>query len=307
MQLTSFLGSLNSYSALAVVTRLHYKGFTAILDYVKPSVTTPNDLGEYKAVMHDTFDQLNNITPPTRSIALRYSTFFSAEDPVKEMHNMIKRFCAIDNASIKHVFLESESPDTRDKEKAVHAALMARLRNDDGVCESKAVVYKTIQAYRRDALKDVNDTLNDAEFMARAYGLHSGIKLVRGSYWSPQNAHVFHATANDTAECYDSASDYIIEAFDGIPKFWLCVATHNENSVNSALNSIWTSAKNKQRISFAQMSGMGDKLSYMTRDLGFETFKYVPIFNELHCGVSPPRDEAPYTCSDSFEHTLRWN
>ena len=150
------------------------------------------------------------------------------------------------------------------------------------------IIYNTYQCY----LKDARDRLeNDVERSDR-FDFHFGAKLVRGAYMESERelaalmgmASPIHDTIEDTHECYNSAVDYLLEkSTTATHKVELMVASHNQRSVELAIE-----AMNKHRIdrkdstiSFGQLYGMQDTLSFNLGKHGYRAYKYVP-YGQVH-------------------------
>ena len=236
--------------------------------------------------MLKTLELIANMNTPSNSpiaIALKPSSFAPADNPAQAMADVIKTYCKLDHISKKHVFIDAESPKEHEFEQDNFSALVKLMCTDDIPGKSNVVMYRTIQAYRRDAMLGICQALATAECVSRNHGLTTGVKLVRGAYHSPAHADVLFQSINDTHESYNTCLQHLLEHNSQVPSLHICIATHNSNSVERALKYAQSHIKNKKVLSFAQLLGMGDDLSHRTQAAGFTTFKYVPFgqFSEM--------------------------
>ena len=132
-------------------------------------------------------------------------------------------------------------------------------------------IYKTYQMYRKDS---VDTFLND---ISKSRNYNIGFKIVRGAYMNQDKKYnIICDSYNETNENYNNA----IELFCKLNKLndKLLCATHNEESINIAVNKI---KENNyfNNIEFAQLMGMSDNLSNKLSKQGYITYKYLPYGN----------------------------
>ncbi len=144
--------------------------------------------------------------------------------------------------------------------------------------KEKAIVYNTIQFYRKDSvdnLKNAYNKLSDSVFL--------GIKLVRGAYLEEENKIAkkqnkespIHDTKENTDKSYDEGVSFCIEHIDRISMF---MGTHNANSVLHLMNLIEENNLdlNDDRIYFSQLYGMSENISFNIAKMGYNVSKYIP-------------------------------
>jgi proline dehydrogenase len=156
---------------------------------------------------------------------------------------------------------------------------LQRSFNDAGY--TGAVVFSTYQAYRKDTLSRLEYDI----LRSRREGWRFACKLVRGAYMLSENdlANKFgyespiHATIQDTANCYHKSIEMLLQA---APEVEVVVASHNTESVATIVNMLekmedqqWIS----HNVSFAQLYGMADNLSFSLARAGYTTYKYLPF------------------------------
>ena len=145
--------------------------------------------------------------------------------------------------------------------------------------KKKIAVYNTFQLYRHDRLA----YLKESHATAIKEGFILGAKLVRGAYMEKERA---RAKANGlpspiqpdkaaTDRDYDAALIYCIENRQTIAS---CLASHNQksNSLQAELMSEQNIDKNNPHLSFCQLYGMSDNLTFNLAKAGYQAAKYMP-------------------------------
>ncbi len=145
--------------------------------------------------------------------------------------------------------------------------------------KEKAVVFNTIQFYRKDRLQFLKDSRQHAQ--DNDYFL--GIKMVRGAYLEKERLRALEFgypspvfdTKEETDKCFDEGLKYCVE---NIERIAICAGTHNDHSVEYLAQLIEEQQidRNDQRIEFSQLYGMSDHLTYNLASNGFSVSKYVP-------------------------------
>lgn len=152
----------------------------------------------------------------------------------------------------------------------------------------QTLVYNTIQMYRTDRLDFVKEEL----MLARSKGYRLGYKIVRGAYHEKEieraeemnyPSPVFNRK-EDTDAAYDGA---ILYCFENRSLISFCAATHNEQSTRYLAELLdKAGAKFSKEITFAQLYGMSDNLTFNLAKMGFFAAKYLPY--------GPLREVIPY-------------
>ncbi|CAB9505872.1 Proline dehydrogenase 1, mitochondrial [Seminavis robusta] len=149
----------------------------------------------------------------------------------------------------------------------------------------KPIIYNTYQCY----LKDTAERLKTDMERSERHSFHFGAKLVRGAYMEGERALAesldypspIHDTIEDTHACYNDSVDFLlrqsVEAVDD-RKVELMLASHNQGSIEKAIQTMDELDIDPQSstISFAQLYGMQDMLTYNLGQNGFRAYKYVP-------------------------------
>lgn len=140
----------------------------------------------------------------------------------------------------------------------------------------KAIVYNTLQMYRHDRLAHLK------EQVARQK-CHYGYKLVRGAYMEKERerarkmgyADPIQPNKEATDRDYNLAVSFCLEQAG---KVAVCIATHNEDSSKlgtELLRKHNLDIKNWD-VSFSQLLGMSDHISFNLAHAGYNVAKYVP-------------------------------
>lgn len=164
--------------------------------------------------------------------------------------------------------------------------------------KEKAIVFNTIQAYRKDRFM----FLNNAHQKAKKAGIKYGVKLVRGAYMEKERERAekmgypspIHDSKEETDACFNDCMRYIINHIDD---FSLCNGTHNEESTMLLAELMEKNklAKDDARIYHAQLLGMSDHISYNLSNEGYNVAKYVPF--------GPIKEMMPYLLRRAEENT----
>ncbi|MBU6158748.1 MAG: proline dehydrogenase family protein [Bacteroidetes bacterium] len=163
---------------------------------------------------------------------------------------------------------------------------------------TEAVVYHTLQLYRKDRLAFLKFLHQDALANERVLG----VKLVRGAYMEKERARaaalgvaaVVHENKQATDDDFNAALDYCL---DHIQDMEVVLATHNEESCLRAVRRLQSIGENRSRIMFhfSQLFGMSDHITFNLSKEGFSASKYVPY--------GPVREVIPYLMRRAKENT----
>ena len=152
----------------------------------------------------------------------------------------------------------------------------------------KAVVFNTIQAYRKDRFNYLTKLHNDLNGRVKI-----GVKLVRGAYMEKERKRAkkynyispICENKEQTDDAFNNSLRFIIE---NINDFSLFVGSHNEKSniLATELLRKYKIDSNDQRIWFSQLYGMSDNISFTLANTGYNVAKYLPF--------GPVREVMPY-------------
>lgn len=164
--------------------------------------------------------------------------------------------------------------------------------------KDSAVLYQTVQLYRKDRLgylKDLISTAKNEQFKI-------GVKLVRGAYMEKESERAktqgyespIHKNKEDCDRDFDASLELCLEHIDLVNMF---VGTHNEASTMKMVDLMESHSihRNDKRVVFSQLFGMSDALTFNLANAGFRTVKYLPY--------GPVISAIPYLIRRSQENT----
>ncbi len=162
----------------------------------------------------------------------------------------------------------------------------------------QALVFNTLQMYRHDRLAYLKQVYQASQ----AAGILPGFKLVRGAYMEKERARAanlgypspIQPTRAATDRDFDAALAFCVEHLGGLSLF---AGSHNEQS-NALLLQLMRDRgvlPNDPRITFSQLYGMSDHLTYNLAHAGFNAAKYLPY--------GPVRAVMPYLTRRAQENS----
>jgi len=144
-----------------------------------------------------------------------------------------------------------------------------------------AFVLNTFQNY----LKSTQDRVNFEIERCKALKIPFGAKLVRGAYMVEERrlakelnyADPIHDTVENTHDCYNMNLTNVIKNW--IPNSHLMVASHNEysNYYGKSLVKEYNITADKGHVTFIQLLGLADHLTFSNAEDGLTSAKYVPF------------------------------
>lgn len=164
--------------------------------------------------------------------------------------------------------------------------------------KEQPIVYNTYQMYINYKL----DFLEKSITRAREKGYFLGAKIVRGAYMEKERETAekegrkdpIHKNKAATDKDYDAAIALCIENIDSTS---VCIASHNEESNLLAANLMEEKGldRNHKRITFSQLFGMGDHISFNLAENGYNATKYLPY--------GPVKEVIPYLIRRADENS----
>lgn len=164
--------------------------------------------------------------------------------------------------------------------------------------KERITVYNTFQMYRHDRLAFLKKSFERAK--ERGYIL--GAKLVRGAYMEKERERAeemgypspIQPNKEATDRDYDAGVVFCVENYDRIAS---CVASHNQKSnlLQVELMEQKGIAKDHPHLSFCQLYGMSDTITFNLAKAGYQVAKYVPY--------GPVRDVVPYLIRRARENS----
>ncbi len=164
--------------------------------------------------------------------------------------------------------------------------------------KEKAIVYNTLQMYRKDRL----DFLKQLHEKAQKDNIKIGIKFVRGAYMERERELAkelgyedpIYPNKEQTDKAFDAALKYAVEHIDRISIF---NGTHNEKSAMYFVELMAEHgiAKDDPRCFSAQLYGMSDHITFNLAKAGYNSTKYTPY--------GPIKHVLPYLLRRTEENT----
>lgn len=190
------------------------------------------------------------------------------------------------------VFIDAEETWIQDTIDMLVKKMMERYNQE------KIVVYHTYQLYRKDKLASLKEDHREA--VNKGYIL--GAKLVRGAYMEKERDRAkakkypspIQETKIDTDRDFDLAVQYCVDHYSEIAS---CTASHNQesNQLQARLISERGITKDHSHLSFCQLYGMSDHITFNLAKAGYNVSKYVPY--------GPVKDVIPYLIRRARENS----
>tara|TARA_Y100001960_G_scaffold237857_1_gene250734 strand:+ start:2401 stop:3396 length:996 start_codon:yes stop_codon:yes gene_type:complete len=302
-----FCAGVNTKDSMKVVNLLGSKNVKSYLHY---SVEAANTEKDYDDCLSSTLDTLEvskgssflpfSVFKPTgygssKLFEKRANNSQLTDDESLAWKRIIKRFeITFDKAKSMgiSVFVDAEESWIQPAIDQIVEQMMIKYN------KNRPVVFHTLQMYRKgrlNYLKELNEKSLQHKFIV-------GIKLVRGAYMEMERSRAISKnypspicdTKNDTDLQYDQAISFM---FDNIDRFSMFLGSHNEASARKAIE-MAKKAKipnNHPNISFGQLYGMSDNITFELADLGYRVVKYLPY--------GPVKEVIPYLIRRANENT----
>ena len=301
-----FCGGVNRSDCSDLVADLNKNGVKAILDYSVEGQESEEQYDKKTASIIDSLQMVNKdegevfgVFKPTAIGA--YSVFENAlkKDANLETKDAFerirKRYLSIFNEAARlnvSILIDAEETWMQDAADLLALEMMERFNTND------IIVYNTFQMYRHDRL----EVLSSWIITGRNKGFKVGAKLVRGAYMEKERERAIKLGYNspickDKQATDDNFDNAIRLVFENIDFCGLVVGSHNESSTL-----LTTTLMKKQgikpgdlRVSFAQLYGMSDQITYNLASHSFNAIKLIPY--------GPIRDVLPYLIRRAEENT----
>jgi|UniRef100_A0A6C0BFJ1 hypothetical protein len=260
MILRRFIGGNSIYRAVKAPLA---NNVVPIFDFAKEgSLTQQQAIKYFKQVSHDidvvaSYTTTNLKKPPAFAMKLSSVNMHSPD----AMMSFIANKLITNNMSL---FLDAESV-TIDKDEQRIINNILKTFNDPRI-------YKTYQCYRKDTFDRLQRDIDNFENL--------GIKLVRGAYYEQDKySGMLFTSKKDTDASYNKCINLVVNQMKHNKNLKMCIASHNEYSINFTKEMIKASPELKNQISFAQLLGMSDHLTSTLAMNNYTVYKYVPYGN----------------------------
>ncbi len=278
-----------------------------ILDYAVEGKATEDDFDRTKEEIIRTIDRakedpnipfavfkVTGVAPLGTLERLSNKKKLDAKSQAKceRIHNRVAEICEYAYSVDQPVFIDAEDSWIQDAIDRLAVEMMERFNRE------RAVIYNTIQLYRKDRLQ----YLKDSRRQAKTDGYVYGAKLVRGAYMEKERQRAaekgypspIHETKAGTDADYNAALDYCLRHYKDIA---FVAATHNEASTEALAERMqeYGIPTDHPHIFYSQLYGMGDNISYVLAKDGYNVSKYVPY--------GPVADAVPYLMRRAKENS----
>jgi len=302
-----FCGGETIDSCDATIARLGRSNIKTILDYSAEGKEDDKDLDYTRDQILATMEKARNnpdipyaVFKPTGIARFALMEKVQAgenltEDEQQEFERVKGRFLAICERSLEldiPVMVDAEETWIQGIVDEMAEEMMFRFNKE------KPLFFTTLQMYRHDRL----DYLKNLVYGARKKGVFAAVKLVRGAYMEKERERAtqkgypspIYPDKPETDKGFDDAVAFCIENYKDVA---VCVGTHNELSCAKGAEKMITLGipRNHPHISFSQLLGMSDHISYNMAAEGFNVTKYVPY--------GPVRTVVPYLIRRAEENT----
>lgn len=283
-----FVGGTTLLDSLPTVVRMQASGVDTILDYGAEAKERETD---FNYTMNENLRAIDfaSRNPSIRVISTKITGLArfglleriqTAEtltrSELAEYRNVLKRIDAICyHAAQKGVsiFIDAEESWIQDSIDHLVWLMMSRYN------KSTVVVYNTFQLYRKDRLKFLIYSADEA----RKEGFVLGAKLVRGAYMEKERERAavmgYESPINEnksiTDDFYNTALRFCL---DNYLQIGLCNASHNAESAALQVELMQKKGipPRHPHCMFSQLYGMSDNVTYNLAKGGFYVAKYVP-------------------------------
>ncbi|MVT11628.1 proline dehydrogenase family protein [Chitinophaga tropicalis] len=171
-------------------------------------------------------------------------------------------------------------------------SLMARYNKED------VIIFNTFQLYRHDRLAFLQHSFEKAQ----QQGYLLGAKLVRGAYMEKERKRAEELGYPSPIQPDKAATDKDYNAavrfcMDRLNRLAVFVGTHNEDSSMLAAGLLHQKnlPHNHPHVSFSQLLGMSDNITFNLAHAGYHVSKYLPY--------GPVKDVMPYLLRRAQENT----
>ena len=218
-----------------------------------------------------------------------------SEEEKREWNRVVERMERIIKAASSGnvgVLVDAEESWIQDPVDAITMLMMEKYNRD------RAVVYNTIQLYRKDRLQFLKNSFEEA----RNKKCRLAVKLVRGAYMEKERKRAMEMNYESpiqpdkvfTDRDYNLALKFCIGNIDSIATI---VATHNEysNIYSTRLMNDKEIPHHHEHIHFSQLFGMSDNITFNLAREGYSVSKYLPF--------GPIKDVIPYLMRRAQENS----
>lgn len=302
-----FCGGTSLEQSLKTVQELSALGVETVLDYgaeaKESEADFDNTLSEFlKVVDFAAVNKSVEIVPVKVTGMARFAILEKlsagktlSADEQKSWDGTIARLeklCTIAKSKKVALFIDAEESWIQGAIDDITDLMMERYNTE------AVVIYNTFQMYRHDRLAFLKKSYE----AARAKGYILGAKLVRGAYMEKERARAkemgyaspIQPDKAATDRDYNLAVEFCVQHHEHIAS---CLASHNQQSSELQITMMEKLglSQNNPHLSFCQLYGMSDNLTFNLAKAGYRVGKYVPF--------GPIADVVPYLIRRAQENS----
>jgi proline dehydrogenase len=230
----------------------------------------------------------------SNSLLMKNKKDFSANDceAWARVERRVRSICSATAEAGGRVLIDAEESWIQDNIDELAEDMMSDFNRET------AVVFTTAQLYRHDRL----DYIKKLAVRSKEAGFIAGVKLVRGAYMEKERERAkeneYHSPIQPDKKSTDRDFDAAINfCLDNLDKVHLFCGSHNEESnMNLCIQMAEKGLSNDdKRITFSQLLGMSDPITFNLAAYGYNVAKYVPY--------GPIREAMPYLIRRAKENT----
>ncbi len=227
--------------------------------------------------------------PLLEKISKKESLNPDEEQAKKDFWERLDTLCGAAAAQGKKMFIDAEETWINPAINEAAEMMMAKYNKE------KHVVYTTIQFYTKDSVAYLQHLIDTAPYKV-------ALKLVRGAYHEQENdraAKMGYPTpiVENKAAADASYNEGLRVCMDNVGKVSFCAATHNTESTELLMRMMEERRidPGNDIISFSQLYGMRDNLTYGLANHGYNVSKYMPY--------GPVKETLPYLIRRAEENS----
>jgi proline dehydrogenase len=302
-----FLGGETIGECDGSIRQLGKAGIGTILDYAVEGKSTEEDFDRTRDEIIRTIDRakddpalpfsvfkVTGVAPLGTLERMSAKKKLDAKSQAKceRINRRVHEICAHAYSLGQPVFIDAEDSWIQDAIDRMATHMMEQYNRE------RPMIFNTMQMYRKDALH----RLKEGRRQAKADGYIYAIKIVRGAYMEKERERAaqmgyespIHETKEATDTDYNAAIEYCVKHYRNTA---FVAATHNEESTQlvARLMDQYNIVADHPNIFYSQLYGMGDNISYVLADKGYNVSKYVPY--------GPVADAVPYLIRRAQENT----
>ena len=300
-----FCGGEDVHESEETIALLYTRKVKTILDYSAEGVDAEEDLDRTCAEILKTVNAAANdprhafsVFKPSglshNDLLEKDSTKFTSleQEAWERVVQRVRSICATTAEAGGRVLIDAEETWLQDSIDKLAEDMMSDFNRE------RAVVFTTAQFYRHDRLdflKNLTSRAEEADFIV-------GVKVVRGAYMEKERDRAeknsypspIQVDKEATDADFDSAVEFCLDNLDRVNLF---CGTHNEDSNLKLCEKMIKRgiSEDDHRITFSQLLGMSDPITFNLASQGYNVAKYVPY--------GPIREAMPYLIRRAKENT----